>query len=101
MTENVVQGEFLRNLEIWGVQLYYMESDDYKALCDCYTFPMIRALLRGMAQKGPLEEKCEYLGEVENQRPQCSYEGILQDIETRLERQYNQAQGLLENAGGT
>lgn len=68
------QGEFLRELEIRGVQLYYMESDDYKAMCDCYKFPMIRALLRGMGHKGPLEEDCEYLGKVDNQPPKCSYE---------------------------
>lgn len=73
---------YLRNLEICGVQLYYIESDDYKNKCMCHKFPMIRALLRGLAnQKEP--EICEYLNEATDKESVCSYDNFLPDIEER------------------
>ncbi|XP_060834508.1 uncharacterized protein LOC132917676 isoform X2 [Rhopalosiphum padi] len=54
-----LKGMFLRNNEIGGVQLFYMHSDDYRSTCGCYSFPLTRALLRGLINT-QAEEQCDF-----------------------------------------
>ncbi|CAI6360335.1 unnamed protein product [Macrosiphum euphorbiae] len=53
------KGRFLRSTQIGGLQLYYMHSDDYRSTCGCYSFPLIRALLRGLI-KVDTPETCDF-----------------------------------------
>ncbi|XP_026822671.1 uncharacterized protein PF13_0277-like isoform X2 [Rhopalosiphum maidis] len=55
-----LKGIFLRNNEIGGVQLFYMHSDDYRSTCGCYSFPLTRALLRGLINT-QTEEQCNFI----------------------------------------
>ncbi|XP_015373025.1 PREDICTED: uncharacterized protein LOC107168211 [Diuraphis noxia] len=54
-----LKGDFLRTTHIGGVQLYYMHSDDYRSTCGCFSFPLIRALLRGLINIKEKEE-CDF-----------------------------------------
>lgn len=74
------QGKFVRLLQVWGVQLYYIESDDYNNKCQCGKFPMIRGLLRGMVNK-KMPANCDKLSSVKNQPSACNYDSILDDLE--------------------
>ncbi|KAF0771321.1 putative histone-lysine N-methyltransferase 1 [Aphis craccivora] len=53
------KGIRLRDYSILGFQLFYMHSDDYRSTCGCYSFPLTRALLRGLLDIQDTE-KCNF-----------------------------------------
>ncbi|XP_050427204.1 uncharacterized protein LOC126837356 [Adelges cooleyi] len=64
-----LKGYAMRFLDILGVQLYYVDTDDFMGWCDCDFYPGFRALHAGLWNI-PLESvTCQKLGHTEAGQP--------------------------------